>query len=65
MGLIKDQLATKENNRMKKLEGYRKKLKKYGNYNMNCPYCCNALSNNDVKKEQCVHCGYILKWNNL
>ena len=65
MSLAKDQLSEMENNSMRQLNGYRKKLQKDGTYNIDCPYCCNALSNNDVKEEQCIHCGHVLEWNNL
>ena len=46
-----------------KLEGYRKKLHMENMYEMDCPYCCEALSTDDVKKEQCIHCGHDLMWN--
>lgn len=62
MSRIKDIIAEKETKRHNQLEGYRKKLHLEGTYNMDCPYCCNALSNSDVKKEQCIHCGYVFKW---
>ena len=29
---------------------------------MPCPYCEGPLSDSDVKKEQCIHCGYVFKW---
>lgn len=63
MSFTKELLAKKELNQTKKMQGYRKILKKTGTYNMECPCCQNALSNYDVTKEQCIHCGYILKWN--
>ncbi len=62
MSRIKDIMAEQEIKRQNKLNGYRKKLHLEGTYNMDCPYCCNALSNDDVKKEQCIHCGYVFKW---
>lgn len=64
MSIAKEIMAEQEKKRHNQMEGYRKKLKMEGTYNTDCPYCCNALSNDDVKKEQCIHCGYILKWNN-
>jgi pyruvate formate-lyase activating enzyme-like uncharacterized protein len=62
MSLIKEFMSEQEKKRQKQLEGYKKMLFATGTYNMDCPYCCNALSNYDVKKEQCIHCGYIFKW---
>ena len=62
MSRIKDIMAEQETKRQNKLNGYRKKLYLEGTYNMGCPYCCNALSNDDVKKEQCIHCGHVFNW---
>lgn len=64
MSIAKEIMAEQEKKKHNQLEGYRKKLNMEGTYNIDCPYCCNALSNDDVKKEQCIHCGHILKWNN-
>lgn len=63
MSRVKDIIAEKEENKHNQTEGYRKKLLVEGTYNMDCPYCCNALSDYDITKEQCIHCGHILKWN--
>ena len=58
MSRIKELMEEQEKKRHNQLEGYRKKLIVEGTYDMDCPYCCNALSNYDAKKEQCLHCGY-------
>lgn len=63
MSQIKNIMAEQEAKKQRKLEGYRNKLRKENNYNMDCPYCCNALSDEDLKKEQCIHCGYTFQWN--
>lgn len=63
MSHIKEIMAEQEAKDQRKLNGYRKKLLKEGTYSMDCPYCCNALSNDDVRKKQCIHCGHILQWN--
>lgn len=62
MSIIKEIMAEHEIKRRNKLEGYRKKLFAEGTYNMPCPYCGNALSDFDVKKTQCIHCGHIFNW---
>lgn len=62
MGFGKEILAENEAKQARKLEGYRKKLFKDGTYSMPCPHCLGALSNYDVHKEQCIHCGYKFKW---
>ena len=62
MSIIKDIIAKKEMKRHNQLEGYKKKLISEGTYNMPCPYCEGPLSDSDVKKEQCIHCGYVFKW---
>ncbi len=64
MSRAKEMMAEQETKEHNKKEGYRKKLHYEGTYNMDCPYCGNALSNEDVKKDQCIHCGYTFKWNN-
>jgi hypothetical protein len=64
MSRIKDIMANKESNRYKQMKYYRNKLYKEETYNMDCPYCTNALSNYDVKKKQCIHCGHAFAWNN-
>lgn len=63
MSFIKDRIAKKESNKNKQMEYYKEKLKRQGIYNMDCPYCNNALSDYDVKKVQCIHCGYVFGWN--
>ena len=63
MSIIKDYIAEKESNKNKQMEYYREKLKRQGTYNMDCPYCNNALSDHDVKKVQCIHCGHVFEWN--
>lgn len=62
MSRIKEIMAERETKRYNQLEGYREKLHLEGTYNMDCPYCCNVLSDDDVKKEQCIHCGHAFKW---
>lgn len=62
MSRIEEFIAEQEKKRNNQLEGYRKKLTAQGTYDMECPYCCNALSNYDVKKEQCLHCGHPFNW---
>lgn len=62
MGIMKDKILDQENRRYRKLNGYRKKLLKDDTYNMDCPYCSNALSDYDVSKEQCLHCGHPFYW---
>lgn len=64
MSIAKDIIAEKESNKRKQMEFYREKLRRENKYNMDCPYCNNALSDYDVKKQQCIHCGYTFKWNN-
>ena len=56
-------MEEQEQKRRNQLEGYRKKLRIENKYEMDCPYCCEALSVDDVKKEQCIHCGHDLLWN--
>lgn len=63
MGQAKKMLEEQEQKRQNKLNGYRKKLEMEGTYEMECPYCCEALSRDDVKKKQCIHCGHDLPWN--
>ena len=63
MSRAKDIIAEKEKNKHNQMEYYRKKLKREESYNMECPYCGNALSDYDTTKEQCIHCGHIFKWN--
>ena len=62
MSFAKEIMVEKERRRHNQLEGYRKKLIVENTYDMDCPYCCNALSNYEVKKEQCIHCGHVFKW---
>lgn len=62
MSRVKEIIEEREEKRLKKLEGYRKKLFKEGIYNMSCPYCGNALSKFDIKKTQCIHCGHVFNW---
>ena len=63
MSRIKDIMEEKEAKKIRKLEGYRKKLLKNNTYEMDCPYCLNALSHFDCRKNQCLHCGYKFPWN--
>ena len=63
MGISKDQIIEKEDRKQIQLEGYRKKLIREKIYNMPCPYCGNALSDYDVKEDQCIHCGHPFEWN--
>ena len=63
MSGVKDIIDKKENNKYKQMEYYREKLKRESKYNMDCPYCCNALSDYDITKDQCIHCGHVLEWN--
>ena len=63
MSVAKRLLEEQEEKRHNQLEGYRKHLYKENTYDMDCPYCCNALSYYDSKQEQCLHCGYYFKWN--
>lgn len=62
MSRIKENMTEDEIKICNKLKGYRKKLFKEDTYNMPCPYCCNALSDFDVRKIQCIHCGYVFNW---
>jgi len=62
MSFIKEMMAEKEKKQRNKLNGYRKMKKKSGLYNMECPYCSNALSDYDAGQDQCVHCGYEFPW---
>jgi len=63
MSQAKRMMEEQEQKRKNQLEGYRKKLNMENSYEMDCPYCCEALSKDDVKKEQCIHCGHDLMWN--
>ncbi len=63
MGQAKRMMEEQEQKRRNKLEGYRKKLQMENMHEMDCPYCCEALSKDDVKKKQCIHCGHDLMWN--
>jgi hypothetical protein len=63
MSQAKRMMEEQEQKRKKQLEGYRKKLHMENSYEMDCPYCYEALSKDDVKKEQCIHCGHDLMWN--
>lgn len=63
MSHIKDIMAEQELKEHRKKEGYRIKIEKEGTYNSNCPYCGYALSNDDVKKDKCIHCKNLFKWN--
>lgn len=63
MGQAKRMLEEQEQKRQNKLNGYRKKLHSEKTYEMDCPFCCEALSREDVKEEQCLHCGHDLPWN--
>ena len=63
MSQAKRMMEEQEQTRKKQLEGYRKKLHMENSYEMDCPYCYEALSKDDVKKEQCIHCGHDLMWN--
>ena len=63
MGQAKRMMEEQEQKRRNKLEGYRKKLHMENMHEMDCPYCCEALSVDDVKKKQCIHSGHDLMWN--
>jgi hypothetical protein len=63
MSQAKRMMEEQEQKLKNQLEGYRKKLNMENSYEMDCPYCCEALSKDDVKKEQCIHCGHDLMWN--
>lgn len=63
MSQAKRIMEEEEQNRRNKLKGYRKMLHRDNIYAMDCPYCCEALSNEDIKESNCVHCGYKLLWN--
>ena len=61
MSLVKRQLEELEQKRINQLEGYRKHLYKEKTYVMDCPYCQNALSKDDMENMEekgCPHCGY-------
>ncbi len=63
MSFAKRMLEEQEQKRQNKLDGYRKKLNYENTYEMDCPFCCEALSRDDMKEEQCLHCGHDLPWN--
>lgn len=63
MSQAKRELEKQEQKEHNKLEGYRKHLHKEGTYEMDCPYCCNALSKSDMEKDNCIHCGYKINFN--
>lgn len=63
MSQAKRMIEEQEQKRHNKLEGYRKMLYVEKTYEMDCPYCCEALSIKDIKQDQCLHCGYNLPWN--
>lgn len=63
MSFVKNIMAEQEELLHNQLEGYRKHLISKKVYNMDCPYCSNALSNSDAFKENCLHCGHDLPWN--
>lgn len=62
MSIAKEILADKEYRENNKKQGYTNKIKKDGTYDMVCPCCGYGLSITDVKKEQCIHCGYAFNW---
>ena len=64
MSQAKRIIEEQEVKRQNKLDGYRKKLYMDNTYEMDCPYCYEALSTNDLKKEQCIHCGHDFLWKN-
>ncbi|MFW6015486.1 MAG: hypothetical protein ACOCRK_03550 [bacterium] len=64
MGQAKRIIEEQEKKRLNKLDGYRKMLQKNNAYEMDCPYCCEALSREDIKKDYCLHCNHDLPWNN-
>ena len=63
MSFLKDIIIEQEKKRHNKMDGYRKKLMKDNVYEMECPYCCNALSISHTMKTQCIYCGHVLEWN--
>ena len=63
MSFLKEIIIEQEEKKHNKMNGYRKKLMKDNMYEMECPYCCNALSKSDTMKIQCIHCGHVLEWN--
>ncbi len=63
MSQAKRMMEEQEQKHKNQLEGYRKRLRMENSYEMDCPYCCEALSKDDVKKEQCIHCGHDLMLN--
>lgn len=62
MNLAKELMAEQERKEHNKKQGYTKKIINDGTYDMPCPYCGYGLSTDDVKKEQCIHCGHIFNW---
>lgn len=62
MSTIKEIMTEHEIKICNKLDGYRKKLYAEGTYNMPCPYCSTVLSDSDIKKTQCIHCGHVFNW---
>ena len=63
MSYYKEKLFAEESKKQNKLNGYRTHLINIGEDYMNCPGCGEILSYFYSSKEQCIHCGYILKWN--
>ena len=59
MSQAKRMMEEQEQKRKNQFEGYRKKLHMENSYEMDCPYCCEALSKDDVKRNNAYIVGMI------